>query len=102
MGYLTYMDYTYGGPIHGKGLCINSAFPTFNLPDANGYSRLGCNCAPIYKWYIEPTLSEAQRKDFEELAPKVNSQNCGRDSTGAKRKCDFTSVGGCVWTAADL
>merc|ERR1712216_95620 len=31
--YASYADYNYGGPIHGKGACVASIFPTFNLPD---------------------------------------------------------------------
>lgn len=100
--YLSYMDATYGGPIHSKGICIPSVIPTFNIPDAEGNARLPCNCAPIYKWYIEPALSADQREGLKKLAPKVESKNCGRLLTGEKRVCDPTTVGGCVWTAADL
>lgn len=100
--YAGYMDATYGGPIHGKGLCPASPIPTFNIPDAEGNTRLPCNCAPIYKWYIEPALSEEQREKFLGLRPDVASKNCGRQMGGEKKACDPTTVGGCVWTASDL
>mmetsp|Transcript_96373 Transcript_96373/g.171288 ORF Transcript_96373/g.171288 Transcript_96373/m.171288 type:complete len:383 (+) Transcript_96373:31-1179(+) len=99
LGWLGYMDSTYGGPIHGKGLCPASPIPTYNLPDAEGNTRLPCTCAPIYKWYLEPLLPPNQ---YAGLAPKVESKNCGRQMGGQKRECDPTTVGGCVWTAEDL
>lgn len=97
--WLGYMDSTYGGPIHGKGLCPASPIPTFNLPDAEGNTRLPCTCAPIFKWYIEPNLPAGQ---FAGMAPKVESKNCGRTLGGTKIRCDPTTTGACVWTAEDL
>ncbi|CAK0821978.1 unnamed protein product [Prorocentrum cordatum] len=97
MLWLTYMDSTYGGPIHGRGACVPSIVPAYNIPDANGNSRLPCTCAPLYAWYVEPLLPEGL---FE--PPKVESQNCGKTMGGERQACDPKTVGGCVWTAEDL
>jgi hypothetical protein len=98
--WLSYMDANYGGPIHGKGICGASMIPTYNLADSSGNARLPCTCAPLYKWYVEPLLTEGQKAAFE--PPKVESQNCGRTMGGIKNACDPKTVGGCVWTAEDL
>jgi len=99
----SYMDTTYGGPIHGKGFCFPAGvMPAYNLPDVEGNARLPCNCAPLYKWYLEPLMSAAQKEDMMGAAPKVESKNCGRSMGGAKRECDPRTVGGCVWTQQDL
>jgi len=99
LSYCLYADAVYGGPVHGKGLCPASPIPTYNIPDAEGNARLPCNCAPIWKWYIEPQLPPDQRWRFQ---PKVESKNCGRLLGGEARGCNPRTAGGCVWTAEDL
>lgn len=65
MIWASYMDATYGGPVHGKGFCFPAGImPAYNLPDAEGNARLPCNCAPLYKWYLEPLMSEEQKYDM--------------------------------------
>eukprot|EP00929_Paragymnodinium_shiwhaense_P006859 TRINITY_DN110811_c0_g1_i1.p1 TRINITY_DN110811_c0_g1~~TRINITY_DN110811_c0_g1_i1.p1 ORF type:complete len:397 (-),score=97.10 TRINITY_DN110811_c0_g1_i1:229-1419(-) len=98
--YVGYLDSAYGGPIHGKGICAASPIPTFNLPDAEGNTRLPCNCAPIYKWYIEPLLEADARASMPR--PAVESKNCGRQMGGEKKECNPLTPGACVWTAEDL
>lgn len=103
MSWASYMDATYGGPVHGKGFCFPAGImPAYNLPDAEGNARLPCNCAPLYKWYLEPLMSSEQKDSMLGAAPKVDSKNCGRLMGGVKKDCDPRTVGGCVWTAEDL
>jgi len=103
VGWISYMDYAYGGPVHGKGLCVASVIPSYNLADDEGNTRLPCTCAPLFRWYVVPTLSEEQRIALQEARPKVESKNCGKElGSTKKRECDPTTAGGCVWTAEDL
>ncbi|CAL1147660.1 unnamed protein product [Cladocopium goreaui] len=103
MSWASYMDATYGGPVHGKGFCFPAGImPAYNLPDAEGNARLPCNCAPLYKWYLEPLMSSEQKDSMLGAAPKVDSKNCGRLMGGVKKDCDPRTVGGCVWSAEDL
>ncbi|CAK9054289.1 Hypothetical protein SCF082_LOCUS29492 [Durusdinium trenchii] len=103
MSWASYMDATYGGPVHGKGFCFPAGImPAYNIPDAEGNARLPCNCAPLYKWYLEPLMSAEQKESMSDAAPKVDSKNCGKAMGGEKKECDPTTVGGCVWTAEDL
>jgi len=100
---LSYVEKVYGGPIHGKGICVPSVLPTFNIPDVEGNTRLPCNCAPVYKWYIEPQLSLEQQQRMLGMRPAVESKNCGKDmTTGKKIVCNPKTAGGCVWTEEDL
>jgi len=99
LAWLLYTDIVYGGPIHSKGLCAASVIPSYNIPDAEGNSRLPCNCAPVWKWYLAPQLDP---KGNAFSAPAVESKNCGKTIGGAKRECDPTTPGGCVWTKEDL
>mmetsp|Transcript_165387 Transcript_165387/g.525573 ORF Transcript_165387/g.525573 Transcript_165387/m.525573 type:complete len:330 (-) Transcript_165387:94-1083(-) len=101
--WLTYMDATYGGPIHAKGVCIPaSIIPSYNIPDDEGNARLPCTCAPVYKWYIEPQLTVEQKEDMLNSRPQVGSKNCGKLIGGEKKACDPRTVGACVWTTEDL
>ena len=37
MCWASYMDATYGGPVHGKGFCFPAGvMPAYNIPDAEG------------------------------------------------------------------
>jgi len=99
----SYMDATYGGPVHGKGFCFPAGVvPSYVIPDAEGNARLPCSCAPLYKWYLEPLMSSEKKQSMQGMAPKVESKNCGRTIGGEKKECDPTTIGGCVWTAEDL
>ncbi|CAJ1360261.1 unnamed protein product, partial [Effrenium voratum] len=103
MSWATYMDVAYGGPVRGKGFCFPAGImPAYNIPDTEGNARLPCNCAPLYKWYLEPLMSAQQIESMKDAAPKVESKNCGRELGGKKKQCDPRTVGGCVWTAEDL
>lgn len=103
MSWASYMDVTYGGPVHGKGFCFPAGImPAYNIPDVEGNARLPCNCAPLYKWYLEPLMSQEQKDSMWDAAPKVESKNCGRTMGGAKKECDPRTVGACVWTTEDL
>lgn len=79
----TYVEEVYGGPIHGKGICPASPWPSYNAPDVAGNTGLPCSCAPIYKWYLEPKGSTPE-------PPRP------------ARIGNYKTVGGCVWTAEDL
>lgn len=103
MSWASYMDTTYGGPVHGKGFCFPAGvMPAYNIPDVEGNARLPCNCAPLYKWYLEPLMTAEQITSMQDAAPKVESKNCGRTMGGDKKECDPRTVGGCVWTKEDL
>jgi len=99
MSWASYMDTTYGGPVHGKGFCFPAGvMPAYNIPDVEGNARLPCNCAPLYKWYLESLMTAEQITGMQDAAPKVESKNCGRTMGGDKKECDPRTVGGCVWT----
>lgn len=60
MSWASYMDATYGGPVHGKGFCFPTGImPAYNIPDAEG------NAPRPGEWLFFRTNGVAQGEEAE-------------------------------------